>query len=60
VIRQNFRRHRAGNRAANYRHEMMPRIRHISATPLQGDFTTQIVQSVPNLREARSTTRRTA
>src|SRR6266851_6213843 len=33
VIRQNLRRHRAGNRTANYRHEMPPRIRHISATP---------------------------
>src|ERR1700730_1514143 len=33
VIRQNFRRHRPGNRTANYRHEMTPRIRHSSSTP---------------------------
>src|SRR6267378_6821021 len=42
VIRQNFRRHRARNRTANYRHEMMPRIRHLSAPQRTGaDCTTR-------------------
>src|SRR5262249_31148876 len=31
VIRQNFRSYGTGNRAANYRHEMMPRMGHMVA-----------------------------